>query len=370
VGIVFALQGCVLSNQGRRKRIGTAAGAVREAAQRAGLRYVTPYGPCIRRRRAGRGFFYLGVDGRPLRDPRQRERIRRLAIPPAWRNVWICPLGNGHLQAVGLDARGRKQYRYHPRWRIERDRAKFDHVLGFARTLPEIRARVRRDLARPGLSRQKVLATVVRLLETTFARIGNREYVRANGSFGLTTLRTRHVEVAGSRIRMDFPGKSGKRQRATIADRRLARIVQGCRQLPGQALFQYLDAAGRRAVVTSADVNAYLKDITGASFTAKDFRTWAGTVLAGMALGEYAPAKTKQEGKQNIVRAIGSVATQLGNTPAICRKSYIHPALIDAYTEGVTLRWRPRPSRRASSALRPEETAVCGLIARWRRRAA
>ena len=327
----------------------------------AGLRYVSG-GPGIVRRRAGSGFSYVGPDGTRVTDADELRRIRSLAIPPAWRDVWICPRPHGHLQAVGRDARGRKQYRYHPRWRAVRDETKYARMTAFGRALPKIRGRVERDLARAGLPREKVLATVVRLLETTCLRVGNEEYARTNGSFGLTTLRTRHVDVSGSTLRFEFRAKGGKTVSVGVTDRRVARVVRRCQDLPGQELFQYVDEAGVLQAIDSADVNAYLREISGEDFTAKDFRTWIGTVAAARALSEVPAFASKTQARRNVVRAIESVAAQLGNTPAICRKSYVHPAVIDTYLSGiVVLPPRARNAERAVLALlrqRPTRAAA------------
>ncbi len=285
-----------------------------EAAQAVGLVYVHDDRPGIRRLRHGKGFRYLRPDGTTVRDAETLGRIRSLAIPPAWVDVWICPVANGHLQATGRDARGRKQHRYHPRFRAVRDETKYGRLLAFARALPAIRARVARDMARRGLSRAKVLATVVRLLETTLIRVGNDDYARHNHSYGLTTLQDRHATIDGSELRFEFRGKSGVRHAVALHDRRLARIVKACQDLPGQELFQYVDDDGRRHDVTSGDVNAYLREISSAEFTAKDFRTWAGTVLAARALREFAAFDSQVQAKRNLVKAIESVARQLGNT--------------------------------------------------------
>ena len=336
-----------------------------ESAKAAGLRYVSDNTPGIRRRRVGRGLAYLAPDGAPVRNPAVLRRIRALAIPPAWRDVWISALARGHLQAVGRDARGRKQYRYHARWRSVRDESKYARLLAFGAALPAIREQVDRDLARPGLPRDKVLATVVRLLETTFIRVGNEEYARANGSFGLTTLRGHHVDVSGSTLRFEFRGKGGKRVSVDVTDRRLARIVKRCKELPGQELFQYVDADGTRQIIDSANVNAYLREIAGEEFTAKDFRTWAGTVLAALALQEIRACDSITQAKRNIVGAVESVSRQLGNTPAICRRSYVHPGVIEAYLEGTVLGpLTKRVVRRldARPGLRPEEAAVVALL--------
>jgi DNA topoisomerase-1 len=295
---------------------------------------------------------YVDPDGRPIRDLEVLRRIKRLAVPPAWTDVWICPDPNGHLQAVGRDARGRRQYRYHERWRAIRDEVKYGRMLAFGQALPGIRRTVARHLALPGLPRDKVLATVVRLLEATRARVGNEEYRRANGSFGLTTLRSRQVKVGGQQLRMEFRGKGGKLHRLEVSDPRLARVVRRCQDLPGHELFQYLDDAGQRHAISSTDVNEYLRAITGQDFTAKDFRTWTGTVLAARALcAADAPSK------RAITMAVADVAEHLGNTPAICRKSYVHPAVIDAFLEG-GLR------RIATSGPRGTEAMVTRLLAR------
>ena len=307
-----------------------------ESARLAGLRYVGETGPGIRRRRAGRGFVYLNGHG-PIREEAALARIRSLVIPPAWRDVWICPTPSGHIQAVGRDARGRKQYRYHPRWRETRDESKYTRMLAFSRALPRIRERVDADLGRRGLPREKVVATIVRLLETTLVRVGNEEYARANRSFGLTTLRDRHVDVDGSEVRFQFRGKGGKEHAVDVRDPRVARIVRRLQDLPGQELFQYVDEDGARRSVDSGDVNAYLREISGEDFTAKDFRTWAGTVLCALALAEGPVATSTREAARHIRRAIVRVAERLGNTPAISRACYVHPALLDAYRQGVTL---------------------------------
>lgn len=340
--------------------------AAREAAKSAGLRYVSDNSPGISRKRAGKGFHYTGPDGTAVRDKETLRRIRALAIPPAWTEVWICPLANGHIQATGRDARGRKQYRYHARWRATRDENKYDRMIAFGRALPRIRKRTGRDLARPGLPREKVLATVVRLLEATLIRVGNDEYARTNRTFGLTTLRDQHVSINGSKVQFQFRGKSGVRHSIDLDDRRLARIVRRCQDLPGQELFQYLTDDGQVQDVGSADVNDYLREITGADFTARDFRTWAGTVLAAMALQEFRDFDSKAEAKRNIVRAIESVATRLGNTPAVCRKSYVHPAILELYSDGAlseALEQRvTRELREQLPRLRPEEAAVLALL--------
>ena len=335
----------------------------RRAAGVAELAYVTDAEPGIRRRRSGRGFRYFAPDGRPLRDPREQERIRRLVIPPAWRDVWICPDPHGHIQAIGRDARGRRQYRYHPRWRQLRDEAKFSRLVAFGRALPTIRARVQAALSRPGMSREKVLALVVRLLEITLIRVGNEEYARDNASFGLTTLRRRHVAVSGGALLFRFRGKSGKEHAFGIRDRRLSRIVKRCQELPGQELFRYVDDRGRKRAVGSADVNAYLRAVSGRDFTAKDFRTWAGTVRAAYALNALEPFTSARQAKRSLARAVESVAARLGNTPAICRRCYIHPVVVDAYLDG-RLSNGLRPSGSPPVAgLNPHEQAVLEMLA-------
>jgi len=309
-----------------------------ESAQAAGLRYVSDLTPGIRRTRAGKGFRYAGSDGHPIRDAETLGRIKRLAIPPAWTEVWICPDPRGHLQATGRDARGRKQYRYHPRWREVRDAVKYERMLEFAEALPEIRRRTDRDLERHGMPRQKVLATVVRLLEETRIRIGNDEYRKENGSYGLTTLLDRQVNVVGAEVRFSFRGKSGKHHSIDLHDRRMARLIKRFLEIPGQELFKYLDENGEVKAIDSADVNDYLRAITGEDFTAKDFRTWAGTILAARFLREAtaaaAAAINSRGAKKQLVRAIARVAEELGNTPAIAKKAYIHPAVIAAYLSG------------------------------------
>ena len=296
--------------------------------------YVSPDGPGLRRRRAGKGFAYYGVDGNRITGRRLIARIRALVIPPAWSEVWICPDPEGHIQAIGYDEKGRRQYRYHDRFRDQRESAKFEHMVAFAEALPALRARVAKDMKAPGLGREKVLATVVHLLETTMIRVGNTAYARENKSYGLTTLRNRHVTVDGAALRFDFKGKSGKVWRLDYHDRRVARIVRACQELPGQHLFQYLDEAGHRQAIGSGDVNAYLKAISGQDITAKDFGTWAGTVLAARALSGLERAANPAAAKRNLARAVKLTAERLGNTAAVCRKSYIHPGLQSAYLAG------------------------------------
>jgi DNA topoisomerase-1 len=335
-----------------------------ESASAARLRYVSDASPGIERHRNGHGFAYRRADGSAVCDPDTLRRIRGLAIPPAWTRVWICPTATGHLQAVGRDARGRKQYRYHSRWREVRDETKYARLIEFGRVLPRLRRRVERDLARAGLPREKVLATVVRLLETTLIRVGNEEYARQNGSYGLTTLHAKHVKVQGPRLRFEFHGKGGQFHCVDLSDRRLARIVQHCQDLPGHELFQYLDEAGQRQAVDSADVNAYLRDIAGREFTAKDFRTWAGTVLA-VASFRLIGAEGQRPRARQVRRAVATVAEQLRNTPAVCRRCYIHPAVVNAFLES-NLGPAPISSRRAgvhsTTALRADERAVLRLL--------
>ncbi|HEY1797945.1 MAG TPA: DNA topoisomerase IB [Stellaceae bacterium] len=307
------------------------------AARAVRLRHVSDDRPGITRRRASTGFDYLDDNGALIGDYETLGRIKSLAIPPAWTDVWICPLPNGHIQATGRDARGRKQYRYHPRWREARDETKFDRMLVFSRALPRIRKRVDADLRRHGLPRERVLAAIVRLLELTLFRIGNSEYSKANNSFGLTTLRNRHAAISGNTIRLAFRGKSGVWNESRVSDRRLARIVKNCRDLPGYSLFQYLDDDGERHTVGSGEVNDYLREISGEEITAKDFRTWAGTYLAAMALQQLEPAATETPRRSSLVRAVEQVAAHLGNTAAVCRKCYIHPAIFDGHLDG-TLR--------------------------------
>lgn len=310
----------------------------RASARAAGLRYVRDDDlPGIRRRRCGRGFTYIDPRGETVRDPAERARFEALAIPPAWTDVWICPFADGHVQATGRDDAGRKQYRYHPDWGAIRDQTKFARLAEFGAALPRLRRRVERDLALEGAPRERVVAAVVRLLERSLIRVGNDEYARDNGSYGLTTLRRRHADVDGDTVRFEFRGKSGKRLEAEVDDPRLAEVVRECQELRGQELFTYLDDDGRRCDVGSGDVNDYLREATGEEFTAKDFRTWAGTVLASLALSEFESFDTQAAAKRNLTRAIEHVAKRLGNTVAVCRKSYIHPAILDAYLDGSLL---------------------------------
>jgi DNA topoisomerase-1 len=306
----------------------------RDVARQAGLRYSSDADPGIRRARHGKGFSYVGPDGQPVRDKETLARIRALAVPPAWTDVWICHFANGHIQATGRDARGRKQHRYHARWRETRDESKFDRMIEFAGALDAIRERTDADLGRAGLPREKVLAAVVRLLELTLIRVGNDEYARLNRSFGLTTLRDRHARITGTSIRLRFRGKSGQQHEVGLRDRRLASVVRRCQELPGQELFQYVDADGNVRDVASDDVNEYLREVSGGDFTAKDFRTWAGTVLAYRALRALEPADSATDAKRKVVAAIRETAGWLGNTPAVARKSYVHPAVVEAYMNG------------------------------------
>lgn len=305
-----------------------------EAAEEAGLRYVSDDRPGYTRKRDGEGFVYFDTDGKPIRDEQRILRINRLAIPPAYTEVWICPAANGHIQATGRDARRRKQYRYHERWREVRDENKYERMVLFGETLPKIRRRVKKDMARPGLPREKVVATVVHLLEQTFIRVGNEEYARENKSFGLTTMRDRHVDVVGAKVRFRFRGKSGVDHEVDVNDRRVANVVKKLTDLPGQELFQYVDGEGDAHAVTSEEVNDYLREITGQEFTAKDFRTWAGTVLAAMALTELGAFENKTQARKNVRDALHAVAKILGNTPAVCRKCYVHPVVLESYLSG------------------------------------
>jgi DNA topoisomerase I len=331
------------------------------AARAASLRYVSDAMPGITRRRAGTGFAYRDPAGHLIRDRTVLRRIKALAVPPAWTDVWICPYANGHIQAVGRDARHRKQYRYHARWRSVRDEAKYGRMLLFSDVLPRIRGRVEADLAGSGLSRARVLAAIVRLLETTLVRIGNMEYARENKSFGLTTLRNRHARVRGGSVELDFRGKHGIANHLAIRDAQLARIVQRCQDLPGQELFQYVDEAGERHAVASHDVNEYLREIAGEEVTAKDFRTWAATNLAALALRECAAAPSESAARQNVLRAVEAVAKLLGNTPAVCRKCYIHPAVMEGYLDGSLLAaLAQNPPQR--EGLKPEEAAVVAFL--------
>jgi DNA topoisomerase-1 len=335
----------------------------REAAREARLTYSTDARPGIRRVRSGRGFRYVSADGKPVRDTETLSRIRSLAIPPAWTDVWICSSPNGHLQATGRDARGRKVYRYHAGYRQRREQAKYERMAAFAKALPRIRRRVARDLRRPGLTRERVLATVVQLLERTRIRVGNDEYSRTNRSYGLTTLRDRHASIDGTQIRFRFTGKGGRDHEVDVRDRRLAGIVRRCRDLPGQDLFQYLDEDGEPRAIRSDDVNAYLREAAGgADITAKDFRTWAGTVMAYRALRALEPGASEREVRRNVVAAMRSTADGLGNTAAVARASYVHPAVVDAYLEGQIAPATPAKEDRADVPDRAEELEVARLL--------
>ena len=336
------------------------------SAKAAGLRYVHDADPGIRRLRSGTGFRYLGVDGKTIRDREILARIKSLVIPPAWTDVWICPHPLGHLQATGLDSRGRKQYRYHPLWRQVRDEAKYDRLAEFGRALSRIRRHVDRDLRIVGLAREKLLATIVRLLEKTLIRVGNDEYVEENSSFGLTTLRSRHVKVSGAKIHFEFRGKSGVKHAIDLEDKGLARILKRCQDLPGQELFQYVDEQGTRHGIGSEHVNDYLQAITGQDFTAKDFRTWAGTVLALQELVSLQEYESKTQAKKNVITAIESVAKRLGNTKTICRKCYVHPGVINAYLDGSLPqrleRALNRQAKRGPAKLTEQEKRMLALL--------
>ncbi len=339
----------------------------RQAARAAHLRYVNDGEPGYRRLRSGGGFRYVTSRGRSIRDGRTLARIRSLAIPPAYREVWICRDPRGHVQATGRDARGRKQYRYHARWREVRDELKFDRMLAFSRALPRIRARVERDLARRDLSREKVIATIVRLLENTAIRVGNEEYAVANRSYGLTTLRDDHVEIDGESIVFEFRGKRGKVHRCRLRDRRLARVLARCRAIPGEELFQYVDAEGRRHSIGSSDVNAYLREISGEEFSAKDFRTWTGTLLAARELAQRSGGRNARERRSKLLEAIDAVAARLNNTRAVCRKFYIHPGVIEGFERGIL----PTSFRRSATVpdanrLSALERSVAAFLARSR----
>jgi DNA topoisomerase-1 len=339
-----------------------------QSAQAVGLRYVTDERPGIHRERCGCGFRYRSAEGRIIRDRHTLERIRSLVIPPAWHVVWICPLDHGHLQATGRDERERKQHLYHPRWREIRDQTKFDRLMDFARALPGIRKRLKRDLRRQGFCREKILATVVRLLEVSLIRVGNEEYARDNHSYGLTTMKNRHAKVRGAKIKFQFRGKSGRDHVVEVEDRRVAKIVRACQDLPGQDLFQYVDDEGQKHDVGSGDVNDYLREIAGRDFTAKDFRTWAGTVSAASVLRQLGSVDSENDLKKNVVAAVKATAQSLGNTPAVCRKAYIHPAVIEAYLDGSLIpklnEWKSKTSSTSSCRLRPDEAAVLGFLKR------
>jgi DNA topoisomerase I len=337
-----------------------------EAAQEAGLRYVSDQQPGYTRRRKGDDFEYLDLEGKPIEDEQRLLRIKRLAIPPAYTDVWICPTPNGHIQATGRDARGRKQYRYHERWREVRDENKYEKMALFGEALPKIRKRVEEDLSLPGLPRNKILATVVQLLERTFIRVGNEEYARDNKSFGLTTMQDRHVEVKGSKLSFQFRGKSGIKHEVDVKDRRIAKIISKLQDLPGQDLFQYVDENGQPCDITSQDVNDYLREISGQEFSAKDFRTWAGTVLAAIALNHVGAFETKKQAKANIKTAITAVSKLLGNTPAICRKCYVHPAVFETYLSGAAIEGLKQKTEEALESdkidLRSGEAAILKFL--------
>ena len=337
-----------------------------DAAEEAGLRYVSDNQPDYTRRLKGDDFECFDAEGKLIRDEQRLLRVKRLAVPPAYTSVWICPSPNGHIQATGRDARGRKQYRYHERWREVRDENKYDRMIAFGNELPKIRRRVNKDLALPGLLRNKALATVVQLLERTFIRVGNEAYARENKSFGLTTMQDRHVDVKGSQLRFRFRGKRGIKHQIDLTDRRIAKIVSKFQDLPGQELFQYIDDEGEVRDITSQDVNDYLREVTGQDFTAKDFRTWAGTVLAAMTLSVLDPFETKKQARANIKDAIGTVSKLLGNTPAICRKCYVHPAILEAYLDGNSIEGLKQKAEEAVRKnrydLQSSETAVLKFL--------
>jgi DNA topoisomerase-1 len=337
-----------------------------KSAKLAGLRYVCDDTPGIERKRARKGFSYIGVDGKPIRDTQELNRFKALVIPPAWTKVWICPLPNGHLQATGRDEKGRKQYRYHPDWQKIRNQTKFNRMIAFGSTLPLIRQKTEEHLNLRKLSREKVLATVVRLLETTCIRVGNVEYAKENSSFGLTTMHNRHVDVSGTKVRFQFRGKSGVEHELELNDRRIAKIVKQCQDIPGYELFQYFDENRDRQTISSDDVNAYLQEITGEEFTAKDFRTWAGTVVATEALTELGAFNSQTQAKKNISEAIKQAAKQLGNRPATCRKYYVHPAILDAYLDGSLLatmeQQQELKTEDSPHALSPQERGVLAVL--------
>jgi DNA topoisomerase-1 len=353
-------------NSGGRNRLEDLADPV-SSARTVGLRYVGDQMPGIRREHAGKSFRFRYPTGDIIHDEQVLGRIRSLAIPPAWQKVWICPDPAGHLQATGLDDRKRKQYRYHRRWREVREETKYTRMIAFGKALPKIRARVEHDLSLHGLNRQRILATVVRLLELSLIRVGNEEYERENESYGLTTLKNRHVDVHGSEISFHFRGKSGKQHRIDVRDRKLAQIVRRCQDLPGQELFEYVDENGKVQDVKSTDVNEYLKEITGEDFTAKDFRTWAGTMLAALALQEFEKFDSKTQAKKNVIKAVDSVAARLGNTPSICRKCYVHPVVLEGYLDGTLAKAFSKRVKKLSGNLHPlgpEEAAVLALLQR------
>jgi len=340
-----------------------------ESAAEAGLRYIRSEGPGIRRIRCGKGFRYVGPDGQPLIGEKRLTRIRSLVIPPAWQNVWICPLATGHLQATGVDARGRKQYRYHPQYRSTRDQAKFSRMPAFGADLAVIRKRVQEDLERRGLPKKKVLAAIVRLLETTYIRVGNDEYAKENDSFGLTTMRNRHAYIDGYTLQFRFRGKSGLDHVVQLTDRRLARIVKACQELPGYELFEYINEDGEACRIDSADVNRYIREISGQDFTAKDFRTWFGSLLAAKELYGMGPARTATAARKNVVEGIKRVAKKLRNRASTCRKYYIHPAVLESYSNGSLFETMRRGEEQHEAydgqGLRPEEYAVLVIITQY-----
>jgi DNA topoisomerase I len=337
---------------------------VKDELRSSGLVYVTDARPGILRIPAKTGFRYIGPDGRTIRDRAVLERIRSLVIPPMWRSVWICSFTNGYLQAVGRDAKGRKQYIYHPRYRAVREETKYQKMLLFGRLLPRIRKRATADLKSPGLGKPKVLAAVVSLLDMAQIRVGNEEYVRQNQSFGLTTMRNRHVRIEGSTIRFSFRGKSGKSHELELQHRQLAKIVKRCQELPGYELFEYVAEDGAVVSIDSGMVNEYLREISGEDITAKDFRTWHGTVGAAVYLGAC-EAATQPDIKQNLASAVKAVAERLGNRPATCRKYYIHPAVIESYTTGqLCEQMTIRTNSRNSAGLTPQEKCVLKLLER------
>ncbi len=329
-----------------------------EAAEEAGLRYVSDEQPGYTRQKKGEEFEYFDTKGKPITDEARLLRIRRLAIPPAYTDVWICPTANGHLQATGRDARGRKQYRYHEKWREARDETKYDRMLIFGAALPKIRKRVEEDLTLSGMPKNKVLAAIVSIMERTFIRVGNEEYARTNNSYGLTTMRNKHVDVKGHRVSFKFRGKSGVTHEMEIADRRLARIVKKAQDLPGQELFAYCDENDKVHDIKSQDVNDYLREITGEDFTAKDFRTWAGTVLAAVALNAVDPFENQKQAKTNVKTAINAVSKILGNTPAVCRKCYVHPAVLETYLSGNMIEGLKRKTEEALANNLPDLQSV------------
>jgi DNA topoisomerase-1 len=340
----------------------TVAADPREDARAAGLRYVSDDRPGITRRGAGRGFSYRTPDGTRIRDRAELRRIASIAIPPAWKQVWICPSARGHILATGRDARGRKQYRYHPDWSAARDTTKFDRMVAFSNALPTIRARLADDLALRGLPREKVLATVVSIIDRTLIRVGNEEYARTNGSFGATTLREEHAQVVHGELRLSFRGKAGKDHECAIHDPRLARVVRRCQELPGEQLFGYVDEAGAAHAIDSGDVNDYLREIAGEEITVKDFRTWGGSVLCHQLLRDAGPAASPGEARSMVVAAIRVVATRLGNTPAVCRASYVHPQVIERYLDGSLGEDDDEDEDDEIEGLRPEERGLQAFL--------